>query len=471
MNTASLVVSAIVLSASAALAAPKNQTSLPMDQRDPVATSGSDEATKDWLRSWHKGEVYATQSDYLFKGEMEVENTEEAKWLKRWAARQVSVNEKGSFFGKSIAKTIVYHEAPRLRLTRDYQYVMGDGTWAASAMPKNEHVKKAFEVAAKNDVFGRDNRRAFYNGVSIFDPAMGLILSTWGEAGWEASSDYLRQKVGTFDEEGRMNIPESSIIAEAMDINERKNAVAMAVAFSDEVNGRKIAVAQDGKYTRRMKEIKSLKSAEADPSASVDTFDTYLAQGSEATKELQSLVKRESFSVTKDLFDSEVRKPGDVWSIDASFFNSFLHPDLKGAFRGKAVVQYLRDEEGDEGYFSAPGSTTDKTRMYDIRRLEVVDRGKVDGAMVSSEFSYDERPMGGRFWARYDASTSKVVILVDKKSGHVVYGQMRLHADEVGALPSLKLMRGFKAAGNGTLTLTFCGDVFSAEELAGVPAK
>ena len=470
MKTTYLIIS--ILSAATTFACAKNQASLPMDKRDILTTSGSDEAAKEWLRSWHKGEVYATSSEYLFEVETEVENTEEAKWLQRWVTSQVSVVDKSSFSGKAIAKTFVYHEFPHLRLTRDYQHVLSEGTWGSRAMPRHELVKNAIGFIAKSDISEqRKIQEAIYKGVSLINPLMGSILSCWGKSGWEVSPNFLRQKIGTFDKEGRINIPKSSIIAEALGLKEHDNIVAMAMAFSEKVNGRQIAVAQDGKYTRRMKEIKSLASVKADANASVDAFETHLEQGTKASDELEALVKRESFFVTKDLFDSEVREPGDVWTIDASFFNSFLHPDLKGAFRGTAVVRYLYDQEDDEGYFSAPGSTTDKIRKYDVRKLEVVPRGKVDGAMVSSDFSYDERPMGGRFWARYDASTSNIIILVDKKSGPVVYGKIRLHADEVGALPSLSLMRGFKAAGNGTLTLTFCGDVFPAEELAGSPAK
>ena len=90
---------------------------------------------------------------------------------------------------------------------------------------------------------------------------------------------------------------------------------------------------------------------------------------------------------------------------------------------------------------------------------------------VSTDFSYDERPMGGRFWAKYDASRSDAIILVDKKSGHVIFGKIDLTADEVGALPSLKLLQGFQSAGEGHLEMTFRGDVFSREEVSGEPAK
>lgn len=453
------------------VAAPPKQASLPMDKRDPLSTAGNDEATKEWLRSWHKGEAYFTQTDYLFEGELEVENNKEANWLQRWSVKMVQLKEKGSFFGKALAKTFVYHEMPHLRLSRDYQYVMGEGTWGASATPKSQLIQEAIGEAVKEDVFGKKNRRMFYEAVKMHDPELGETLATWGEAGWEISKEWLSANIGAFDEEGRVNIGTNSVIAKAMDIDERQNAMAAAVAFSDHVNGRKIAVAQDGRYTRRIREIKSLLSTDKNPADSVEAFNSYLNQGSKANEELEALIKRESFSISADLFDSEVRKPGDIWTIDASFFNSFLHPDLKGAFRGTAVVKYIRDEEGDDAYFSVPMGAQEKPKAYDVRKLEVLPRAMIDGSAVSTDFSYDERPMGGRFWASYDAKRSNIVILVDIKSGHVVYGKVNLRADKVGALPSLKLLRGFQSAGEGSLILTLQGDVFSAAELAGGTAE
>ena len=446
-----------------------SQVELPMDKRDLSRTLGRDEATKEWLKSWHKGEVYATQTEYLFDGMLEVEKNEDitggrfTKWLKRWFADVATKNtrtiESGSFSGKSIAKTFVFHEAPRLRLIRDYQYVMGDGAWGGHVVPKSQVVKQAIGAAVEKDVFGRENRHAFYTAVGFADPDAGAFLSTWGEAGWEVSREWMRENVGTFDTEGRLNIGENSLIGKAIGEKEREEMMAMAMAFSDNVNGRKIAIATDGKYSHRIAEVKSVKSATADPRASVESFDMYLDQGTDANDDMKALVKRESFSVTSDLFDSEVRKPGDIWVVDGTFFNSFLHPDLKGAFRGRAVVKYIGDEEGDDAYISAPSKIAGKPTLYNVRKIEVLPNGKVDGSIVSTDLVYDERPIGGRFWAKYDRSSSSIAILIDKASGHMVYGKMDLNADDVGALPSLSLLDGFKSAGRGSLQLTFTGEV------------
>ena len=472
--TKGALVAATLVASTLAFADVSSQVEKPMFERDRTRTVGRDEATKEWLKSWHKGEVYMTQAEYLYEAKLETEKNEDmtggkiTKWLKAWFAdlivNFVRVAEKGSFSGKAISKTFVYHEMPTLRLVRDYQYVMSDGTWGGAAVPKSQVVKQAIGKAVEADALGRESRHLFYNVVGFINPAVAKFLSTWGEAGYEVSADWMRDNVGTFDAEGRLNIGEDTLIAKGLGEDERKKVMAMAMQFSNNVNGRKVAIAANGKYHRTISEIKSLKSADVDPVASVEAFDVYMRQGSPANSDIDALVKREAFSMTSDLFDAAVRKPGDVWVVDGAFFNSFLHPDLKGAFRGCAVVRYVEDQEGEDGYYSEPSKAAGVPKRYDIRKIEVVKSGKVDGATVSTDLVYDERPMGGRFWAKYDSGKSDIYMLVDKASGHLVFGKMNLNADEVGALPSLSLLDGFKSAGEASLDLTITGEIVNLDE-------
>lgn len=472
--TKGALVAATLIASTLIFADVSSQVEKPMFERDRSRTIGRDEATKEWLKSWHKGEVYMTQAEYLYEAKLETEKNEDmtggkiTKWLKAWFAdltvNSVRVAEKGSFTGKAISKTFVYHEMPMLRLVRDYQYVMSDGTWGGDVVPKSQIVKQAIGKAVELDVLGRKSRHLFYNAIDFVNPTIGNFLATWVEAGYEISAEWMKDNIGTFDAEGRLNIGEDTLIAKGLGEDERKKVMAMAMQFSNNVNGRKVAIAANGKYHRTISEIKSLKSADVDPGASVEAFDVYMRQGSPANSDIDALVKREAFSMTSDLFDAAVRKPGDVWVVDGAFFNSFLHPDLKGAFRGCAVVHYVEDQEGDDGYYSEPARAAGMPKRYDIRKIEVVKGGKVDGATVSTDLVYDERPMGGRFWAKYDSGKSDIYMLVDKASGHLVFGKMNLNADEVGALPSLSLLDGFKSAGEASLDLTITGEVVNLDE-------
>ena len=332
----------------------RSQVDLPMSKRDVTTTVGRDEATQEWLKSWHKDEVYMTSTEYLFEARLEVDKNENAsggkvtKWLKGWFADVVtdfaSIVERGRFTGKALTKTFVYHETPKLRIIRDYQYVMGNGVWGGATIPRDEIVLRILATVASIDSGGRQLRHAFYTGVSFINPSASHFLATWGEAGYEIAADWMITNIGTIDSEGRIVIGEESLIGKAFGVDERKKIMAMAMQFNKDVNGRKIAIASNGKYSRELREIKGIKSDAVDPRASVAAFDEYLRQGNLANDNLKALIKRESFSVTSDLFDAEARKPGDIWIVDGSFFNTFLHPDLKGAFIGRAVVKYVRDE-------------------------------------------------------------------------------------------------------------------------------
>ena len=221
--TKGALVAATLVASTLTFADVSSQVEKPMFERDRTRTVGRDEATKEWLKSWHKGEVYMTQAEYLYEAKLETEKNEDmtggkiTKWLKAWFAdltvNSVRVAEKGSFSGKAISKTFVYHEMPTLRLVRDYQYVMSDGTWGGDVVPKSQIVKQAIGKAVEIDALGRESRHKFYNVAGFFNPAVGKFLSTWGEAGYEVSADWMRDNVGTFDAEGRLNIGENTLIA------------------------------------------------------------------------------------------------------------------------------------------------------------------------------------------------------------------------------------------------------------------
>ena len=468
MNTTrDLVIFLFAIGTAISATAVPTQAQLPMDERDMGKTQHRDAATSEWLKSWHTGEIYKTSAEYDFRGKMELDKDKGANWLQRRTVNNLDVIEEGAFFGKAISTTFVFHDNPHLRLVRDWQYVASFGAWSATATPRSEVLQGAIRKSVEGDYLGRDNRKRFYQILRFVSPVGAKILSTWGEGLWEVTEDWLKSNVGAFDREGRLVIAKDSPIGKALGADERRKLIEMAMAFSRNVNGKKAVIAQDGKYTRRVRELGSIDSTDADPFASVETFDKfYLAKGKKPHADLDALVKRESFSVTSELFDHDARKPGDIWVVDDDFFNSFLHPDLRGAFSGTAVVKYERDEEGDEAYQSVPGDAAGITRAYAVRKIAVIQHGAVGGADVATDLKYDERKVGGRFSAKYDGTRSDIFFLVDKKTGHVVYSEIKLFADDVEALPLLKLLEGFKASGGGELIMRFYGDVFFREEFA-----
>ena len=108
----SAIIAAILTTSVLVYADVSSQAEKPMFERDRTRTIGRDEATKEWLKSWHKGEVYMTEAEYLYEAKLETEKNEAVtggkitKWLKAWFAdltvNSVRVAEKGSFSGKAI---------------------------------------------------------------------------------------------------------------------------------------------------------------------------------------------------------------------------------------------------------------------------------------------------------------------------------------------------------------------------------
>ncbi len=169
---------------------------------------------------------------------------------------------------------------------------------------------------------------------------------------------------------------------------------------------------------------------------------------------LYPVLSRESMTPAKDLFDGSVRKIGDQWAVDAGVFNSFLHPDLKGCFKGTAVLEYVEDTT------CRSMVSKEVSKDYAVRKLRVVPKGKIDGRMVETKLVYDERENAedGRFYGEYD-SNSELFVYVDKKSGHVILARAVVRATNCEALPKLKLLRGVMGNGNAVLEIKFEADV------------
>ena len=70
------LVAATLIASTLTYADVSSQAEKPMFERDRARTVGRDEATKEWLKSWHKGEVYMTQAEYLYEAKLETEKNE-----------------------------------------------------------------------------------------------------------------------------------------------------------------------------------------------------------------------------------------------------------------------------------------------------------------------------------------------------------------------------------------------------------
>lgn len=157
---------------------------------------------------------------------------------------------------------------------------------------------------------------------------------------------------------------------------------------------------------------------------------------------VQGSLQRESFALASDIFDSKKRKIGDVWIVPADFFNSFLHPDLKGRFRGKVVLRYQMDAE-------VPSRRHQQT-VYQARVIEILNRGEVDGRVHESTMEYAE----DRFSAKLRSDT-QATLFIDKDSGYVRQADLLMQSDTQAGLPDMRILNGFELRGVASFDVNY----------------
>ena len=448
-------VAAQAVGGNASLPSASGEATKPIDQRSPDFTYTGGRV--EWLKSWHKGENYVTRSEYEFDVRLKAVPNELApatlKNIAEWSAKGVSAVERAKFSGVAIATTQVCHEHPQLRLIRDYTHVVGNGVWAGELIPTSDEVKAAIGAVVKADLGNKKQRD------DLWDTFSNPIFAAIGKRITDITIKWAKENIGEPDENGIVHVSTNSVIVKALGLDARQKIMDIVTQFSKEVNEKKFTMSQSGSRHFSAREIRNVSISER-PDESLVAFDKSVSQGVDPTEKAKAAMMRETATPTKDLFDGSIRKPGDVWTVDATIFNSFLHPDLQGAIQGVAVIRYVEDQEGEEnGYYSDMyKDAVGVPRRYDVRKLEVVNSSVVGDVTRKTDFSYDERSRGGRLFMRYDSSSS-MEILVDKASGHIVYATLHFVADPVEELPNLALTKGWKANGRGVMDVTFLGDV------------
>lgn len=439
-----------------------NEVLKPMSERD---LSFNDPGPSDgFLKSWHAGEEYLTKAEYIFDGKLVVKvNEKQPNWFLRtfaeWTTKAVDAIERGRFTGKAVATTLVYHEDPNLCLLRDYKYVYGTGVWSGEVAPSNKMLRDALATANRmGKIIPMQN--VVGAGIDWIVSAYNPTLTGWGHALSDISIEWARANVGELNEDGAIAFGPNSLVGKAMDGKEASKVLNAAMQFSEDICGKKMALGYSGE-SRKAVEVRNVSQDGIDPRKSAVDFRRMMSQCTplKEGEPLDAIIRREAAMPTHKLFDGAVRRPGDKWLVDASLFSTFLHPDLKGCFTGSAVVSYIEDQTGENGYYSDEMQRiTEKEKRYDVRKLEVIPSAKINGKMETTDFEYDETPKGGRFRASYDPN-SKIEIFVDKESGHIVYADILIKARDVDALPSIPLMRGFKGNGDASLEIKFYGDI------------
>lgn len=164
-----------------------------------------------------------------------------------------------------------------------------------------------------------------------------------------------------------------------------------------------------------------------------------LAQNIEALKNLdgavasdaESCFKRESLGLNEKIFGGRERKVGEVWLADADFMNSFLHPELKGKFKGRVLLKYESNTRAQDYWGD----------FFGARKLVMLRRSGED----STNAAYEEK----EFSLSLNGQRTSLEIFLDEKT--LLVREVRLKAESdisAGGLPNSIFTRGLKLNGD-----------------------
>jgi hypothetical protein len=157
---------------------------------------------------------------------------------------------------------------------------------------------------------------------------------------------------------------------------------------------------------------------------------------------VRGVFQRETFALSNKIFASAERKPGDTWVVDADFFNTFLHPDLKGRFRGKVVLHYVEDKTIHD--------RDDEKIEFSARIVEIEPKGKVNGRTVYSDLEYSEPNFTVKMRDDTDA-----FLFIDKDGEYVRQAGLSMKNDIRAGLPDIKILSGFDVVGETSFEIRY----------------
>ncbi len=164
---------------------------------------------------------------------------------------------------------------------------------------------------------------------------------------------------------------------------------------------------------------------------------------------VRGCVERESFALGT-IYGDYSRRKGEEWKINGRSLDSFLHPDLKGTFKGQVWLRYEDDESREIAW-------ANETKNYHVRKIVLLPQSS-EGDVSSLKYSEGD----GRFEVSYSAA-SEARMWIDKVSGQVIEIQINFKGD-VKTLPNMKLTEGLEGAGEVKLRIRYMAQVGMAQE-------
>ncbi len=468
-----------------------NQRDLPFEKRSgELATAVRPGGT--FLKSWKTGMEVRGRATYTMSGQFKMDEDATIKWWQKWRKRIEEGKVFNTYFeGEAEFETVCLLEAQRepltpLRIIRHYQDVRAISASSTSAKwtPPAKCVRHVMQKIKEGKLTEYSNRLAEKIrrlGKSMKLAATGLLLSSDPTGiskvaggvvsgigqGAEVGANYLQSENGqeyieninkllneqfekqgikiedgifeiTPDSPAWTNFPMLKEYAENIEnlkgtITEEFDHRSYYIRSADfskvwEMSGKKFSAIDDIADLKTMDaKIKALKDFEIEYEPTTNS----LAKGT---------IERETFSLDR-IFDNEQRDVGEEWVLDGQYFDSFLHPDLRGSFNGQIWLRYDNDEEIEI-------EEANKRILYDAQCLTLLNKNKKGR---NSTLTYSEGK--GRFTASMNSDT-KARMWVDKESGHVLRVEMILKGN-AETLPNMKITAGYKAVGQINLTINY----------------
>jgi hypothetical protein len=414
-----------------------------------------------WRTSWEKGYQYQHEAQFELICKTKLIPGQNANWISKTAATQLKICANLRIDGMANVSSFVIEGSPNPFLGRYYesvqstrqlagdyqtltpiaaqvhQWLFAEGQVKKNVMMAVAGIAKAIQfIITKNPLpTGID---AFVLGLSerLGSKAEESFRNTLQDKGLVYASDGFEVKAKGFSK-----LPFGSNLQNVDNLAVQLTEDFRNSAFFIELDGKKLNLTQatNGEQFRAMlgKPREAKKAARKLPEPSL---------------RVKAVLQRETLALNEDIFDGKRRKPKDVWVVDGQVFSTFLHPDLKGAFNGRAVLRYEQNVLREVQLASNSGT---KVIKYNAKQLHLVSSATdKKGSILQSNLQYTEN----NFKAKVNDET-EAYIYVDNENGMVREAVLDFAAEGLQkSLPSMLLTRGLEAQGTARLSVRYRAD-------------
>lgn len=419
-----------------------------------------------WKASWREGWTYQHRGDFTLSARAKIRNKEDVSWWRSLLTSgavesigEINLEVRGNSQAES---GVLRSEADEILLTRFYpradvtraifRKAVGDPTIVDKVL--NSMVDDKVRLSFIKTIMGGALGLAGGTG-GIPTGVVGKVVGDWvGERANDLVGAELKKHGIQKRPDGGIEIdPDSSWLRSieatqlfadvanlAMQLNEAFSRRAFLILAStksgDELETREIF--SEGDDLVAFTEM----AENGGRSKAVDWLKSRMPGYNEPEGLVRGVFQRETFALSSNIFDAQERRHGDVWVVSGEFFNSFLHPDLQGTFRGNVVLHYVRDAKVPHRY--------DEKVVFDARVIEILYEGSIDGRTHQSTLEYTEPGFSAKL--RED---TEGVLFIDKADGFLRQANLIMDSEARSNLPEMKILQGFEAVGNARFEVIY----------------